>query len=163
VYFNEFIKGITTVGNTNPYIIFFLGSIAEFLGYFLTTLNDKFGRKVMLALYFGLAGVTCMSIAFIPRENKFLILAFASFGKAMVSAIIGTCFIFTGLSLPTEVRGSLFLLVSSLGRIGAVISPFINLLGALTWKPLPYFIFSTSAFLASFFVLMLPDPSSLGY
>lgn len=143
--------------------MFLLGSIAEFLGFFLTTLNDKFGRKKMLALYFGLAGATCLSIAFIPREHKLLLLIFASFGKMMVSALMGTCYVFTGLSLPTEIRGTLFLLISSLGRVGSVISPFINLLGDLIWKPLPYFIFSSSAFLASVFVLILPDPSTLGY
>jgi hypothetical protein len=117
----------------------------------------------MLVIYFALAGVTCMSIAFIPRENKILILTFVSFGKAMASALMGTIYVFTGLSLPIEVRGTLFLLISSLGRFGSVISPSINLLGDLIWKPAPYFIFSFGSFIATLLVMILPDPSTLGY
>ena len=44
-----------------------------------------------------------------------------------------------------------------------MISPFINLLGVIVWSPLPYFVFSSSAFIAGFLVLILPDPAKLGY
>ena len=122
--------GITSVGRTNPYVIFFLSSIAEFIGYSLCSLNDKFGRKRMLALYFGLAGLSCLLVAFTPTNddkntgifewNKMLVIISASFGKSMASAATDTAYIYTSQSYPTNVRGTMFLFSSSLGRFGKI-------------------------------------------
>ena len=64
---------------------------------------------------------------------------------------------------PANIRNTFFLLVSSLGNIGAFISPQINLLQNLVWKPLPYIIFGSSSFIACVCIFILPDPKTLNY
>ena len=107
--------------------MFFLGSIAEFVGYVLCVLNDKFDRKRMMIIFYGLVGVMCLSVVFVPQNsnegttfawNNVIIIVCASVGKAMASAAINSLYIYTSQSYPTGVRVTLLLFVSSIGRLG---------------------------------------------
>lgn len=110
----------------------------------------------------------CLLVALIPQGvtdssnlkwNDLLIIVFATIGKAMTSAAFNSVYIYTSFMFPVKVRNTLLLFVSSVGRIGSIISPEINLLGDIIWKPLSYIIFSASAFIGCLFVASLPDPS----
>ena len=142
---------------------FTLSSIAELLGYACCHLNDKFNRKILFTVFIGLTSVFCLIVIFIPADQDVLIILTASIGRSMASAAYNSSYVYTSQLFPTSVRNTFFLFISSFGRIGSIISPQINLLQTLIWKPLPYIIFSSSSFIACLFVLLLPDPNTLNY
>ena len=145
--------------------MYFLSSIAEIAGYAACHLNDKFSRKKVLIIFLGSAGLMCLIVALIPLNsnqksltfNSILIMIFASTGKAMASASFNSGYIFTAKLYPTCVRNTFVSILSSVGKIGSLISPQINLLRTLVWAPLPYFVFSASSLLACLFTFFLPD------
>ena len=117
----------------------------------------------MLIIFYGTTGVVCLIVSVIPTDQAILMITFASFGKAMAAAAFNSSYTYTSQQFPTFVRNTFFLFVSSIGRLGSIISPQINLLQNLVWKPLPYIIFSSSSFIACLFVFILPDPTTLNY
>lgn len=151
--------------------MYFLSSVAEIFGYICCHLNDKFSRKKVLIGFLGSASLMCLTVAVIPQNNdnktiswnSILIIIFASIGKAMASAAFNSGYVFTSKQYPTNVRNTLVSLVSSIGRVGSLISPQINLLRVLVWDALPYLIFSFTSLIACLFTLFLPDTSSLNY
>jgi hypothetical protein len=157
--------------------MYFFSSLAEIIGYASCHLNDYFSRKNVLIGFLGSASLMCLIVALIPTNssiifnifnlnislNSILIILFASIGKAMASAAFNSGYVFTSKLYPTSVRNTLVSLVSSIGRVGSLISPQINLLRKIVWAPLPYFIFSGSSLLACLFTIFLPDPSSYTY
>lgn len=177
--FNFFyFPGITSVGNINPYLMYTLSSLSEFIGYSLCHMNDKLGRKLLFVTYLGLASLMCLSVSFIQlwfepvssaslstslidQPGKILLMMATLAGKAMASASFNSAYVYTSQMYPTRVRNTLLMLVSSIGRIGSIISPQINLLGELLLKQLPYFIFSLSSFMGCLIIVILPDPSKV--
>ena len=163
--------GITTIGgNFNPYIMYFVSCIAELIGYSICFLNDKFSRKKVMIAFLMMAALVCLIVTAVPNElehqitwRSILIISFASIGKAMASAAFNSGYVYTFKMFPTGVRSTLFTLCSSIGKLGSIISPQINLLRNLVWEPMPYLIFSASAFIGSIFLCVLPDPSKLNY
>jgi len=122
--------GILSVSHANPYYIYFFGSVAEFIGYFLCSLNDKLGRKKTLIGFLVLSALSCLLVAILPQEsetnsssdllkwNVILNIFFALFGKSMVSAASNSGFIYVSQLYPTGVRAFFLSLVSSIGRFG---------------------------------------------
>ena len=147
----------------DPYLVYLISAIAELVGYMCCHLNDKFNRKKMLIVFFALTGLSCLIVVFVPNNQSILLIAFASVGKAMAAALYNSSYVYTNQMFPTNVRNTFVLLVSSLGRVGSIVSPQINLLQTLVWKQLPYIIFSSSTLIACIFVFVLPDPSKLNY
>jgi MFS family permease len=165
-------KGITNLNDdVNPYLMFLIAAIAEIIGTALCHLNDIFGRKRMMVLFTLSAGVVCLVVALLPtvpsKENgalswsSVLNIIFASLGKVMASAAFNSFYILNYQLYPTNVRTTAVLFTSNIGRIGSYISPQVNSLQTLVWKPLPYIIFSSFSFFASGCVLILPDPEKM--
>lgn len=121
------------------------------------------------------ASVVCLIVAIIPllndqtdfsdtySINSILKIVFALIGKAMVSAVFNLCYVYNSLLYSTQMRSTAVIFASNVGSIGAFISPQINLLQTIVWEPLPYIIFSGSAFLASFFIFLLPNPDNITF
>jgi MFS family permease len=149
--------------------MYLLSSLAEFVGYFTCHINDVIGRKRALSIFFALSGFICLSVIFVPDStdmtsiNSILIIVLASIGKASASAASNSTYVYTSHLYPTKVRNTFMLFIASMGRVGSIISPQINLLGYLIWRPLPYIIFSTCSLIASLFIFILPDPEKLNF
>lgn len=166
-----FYLGITSLGNNfNPYTMFMLSCIGEFIGYSICFLNDKFSRKKVMIIFLMSATLFCLLASLSPKEldgqttwRSFLTIFFATAGKAAASASFNSIFVYTFRMFPTNVRNTLFALCNSIGKIGSLLSPQINVLRTLVWEPLPYFVFSSSAVIASFVLFFLPDPSKLTF
>lgn len=154
-----------------------LGSVSEMVGYTLCNFTYKFKRKLVFIGFLGLASLTCLAVSLIQflkdadsledeetlSLNVILLIIFTFLGKAMTSAAFSLAYVYTSQMYPTRVRNTLLLFVSSIGRLGSVISPQVNLLGDLVLKQLPYFIFSMCSMVGCIFILILPDPSLLNY
>jgi MFS family permease len=163
--------GITGIDSVNPYVLYVCQSIAELIGYWICLFNDKFGRRKTNIFYLFVSAVMCLIVSLVPRnndlndENKVLrdaimIISLISIGKCMISAAFNTLYIYSSELYPTSVRNFALLFVACMGRMGSLLSPQINLLGDVLWKPLPYLIFSIAAFFASFVVFILPETTS---
>ena len=160
--------GITNIDNqVNSYVMYLISSLAEIVGYASCHFNDKFGRKKMLIIFLVLSSIVCMIVAFMPPANTLILITakmiLVFIGKACASAAFNSCYIYNSLLYSTAVRSTIVLFASNCGNIGSLISPQINLLQQLVWKPLPYLIFSGSSFIASFFISMLPDPDKIKF
>lgn len=143
-----------------------LSCIAEFIGYSLCFINDRYSMKKTLVVYILAASLFCLTVSAIPKDElgvttwrTWMTVIFATMGKSAASASFNSIFVYTNKMYPTNVRNTFFALCFSFGRIGALVSPPINLLRFLVWGPLPYLIFSLCAFVAVAMLLFLPDPS----
>ncbi len=160
--------GITSIDQINPYLIYIFQCVAEVIGYTLCLINDKFGRRKTFSLYFIISGLSCLAVSLVPRNkdqtdskkvllDAVLIISLTSLGKCMTSAAFNTAFIFSSELYPTYVRNFVVLFFSCVGRIGSLVSPQINLLGDIVWKPLPYLIFAICSLIAGMFAIILPE------
>jgi len=158
--------GMTSLDHVNPYTIYLLSAVVEVAGLSLCYLNDKLGRKKALCIYLCIASIACSAVAFLPQESHSafqltwifvmrMLLALA--GKCMVSAAFNTCYMYTAELYTTSVRNTVILFLTCVGGFGSLISPQINLLKNVVWNPLPYIIYSASAFFALFSLLFLPE------
>lgn len=140
-----------------------MSTLAEIFGNMLCYANEKFKKKYVIMVFMGLASLACLFVALIPQGEKFqsgkiLVVFFAFLGKTVATGAFNSSYIYTSMMFPSIIRSTMFMFVSSIGKIGSIISPQINLLGDLIWKPLPYLIFSCSSFLGLLFFSTLPDP-----
>ena len=123
--------GITSVGNSNPYVVYLFSSLAETVGYMACHLNDRFSRKRVFFTFIAMASLMCLSVALIPVDkdvkvasvfptkwNTILIMVFALFGKTMASASYNSAYMFTVQTFPTELRTTFLLFISGMGKIG---------------------------------------------
>ena len=156
--------------NLNPYIMFNLSCVAEIIGYSLCVLNEKFSRKIMLVCFISISSLCCLLVTIVPNDElnsltwkSYLMISFATIGKATVSASMGSLCIYTFRMFPTKVRNTLFAVCISSARIGSMIAPSINLLRLILWEPAPYMIFSGNAIIAAITIFFLPDPSKLTF
>jgi OCT family organic cation transporter-like MFS transporter 4/5 len=160
--------GLNNVNAVDPYILYISQALAEIFGYWLCLINYKLGNKKMNIIYLLLASSVCLVISFVPRnkdvknqnkvlEDNILIISLISIGKLMISASFNTFYIFTNQLYHINDRNFAFLFCTSVGRLGSLISPQINLLGDIIWKPLPFLIFSISAIFAAIFNFLLPE------
>ncbi len=154
--------GITSIGRINPYLIFIFQCVAEMIGYTLCFINDKFGRRKTLSFYFMISSLSFMAVSLFPRNQNVVfdalfVIGFTSLGKCMTSAAFNTSFVYSTELYPTYVRNFVVLFFSCIGRIGSFVSPQINLLGELVWKPLPYLVFAICSLIAGLVVLFLPE------
>jgi MFS family permease len=159
--------GISSVKGVNPYILFIFQSIAEITGYWICMLNDKFGRRKMNIFYLLSSAIVCLIYSLLPRnkdlsdekkvlEDAILVICLISIGKCMVSASFNTLYVYTTELYDTNVRNFGLLFCTCIGSIGSLISPEIITLSHV-WGPLPYLIFSISAFFGSICVFILPE------
>jgi MFS family permease len=179
------------VGNLDsPYLIYFLSSVSEAIGYLISMyLNQRFGAKPMFLVYVLGSCISCGLVALVPTSppgssftnfedkaphfnyehnnelaltsrNSIFIALFVSLGKTMISAAFSSAYVYTAVFFPARTRTTMLLLVSSVGRFGSMLSPQVNLLGHLIWAPLTYIIYSASAFLSLVCVFLLKDPTA---
>jgi OCT family organic cation transporter-like MFS transporter 4/5 len=157
--------GITEYNNSiNPYLTYLLSSIAEFAGYSICFLNDRFGRRKTNIVYLLVTGFVCLIVSFLPYLKTYLfsyeeifVVTLTLIGKCTTAASYNTCYLYSSELYKSNIRSSALLFLSCFGRIGSLIAPQINLLSSIVWKPLPYIIFSIAAFLSSFSVFILPE------
>jgi hypothetical protein len=91
--------GVTSVLNVNPYLMFSLAALFEFIGAAICSLNHKMGQKHSLTLYLILLGMSTFLVAFLPEGDtelsKYNYLIIVKMGvslvaRAMVSAAFTT-------------------------------------------------------------------------
>ncbi|XP_038078075.1 organic cation transporter protein-like [Patiria miniata] len=139
----------------DEYWAFFISGAVEIPALLYATVGvEWFGRKWNTAVLELIGGVACLATIFIPLGIWRTVVSMA--GKFCISATFGTIYLYTAELFPTPIR-SIGLGMSSLAaRIGGILSPIILLLGDYL-ESLPLIVFGSSAVLAGFLVLLLPE------
>jgi OCT family organic cation transporter-like MFS transporter 4/5 len=159
--------GLTKMNLTNPYFIYLLSSIAEFIGYSLCYVNQYIGRKKTNIIFFIGTAVSCIlvglatSSAFDKINNgKFRLVAavvFVTLSKCMISTAQHNLIVYAAELYPTSCRSAGILLISGVSRTGSFLSPFVILMGSLYWPHMPFFLYSLVHVIAVIMCFFLPE------
>ena len=155
IYYGLSLNAASLAGDV--YVNFALLSLCEVPGYSLSYLGMKFaGRRLTLSVSLLIGGVSCLISSIVP--NTFISTAFFLLGKFGATAGFGTTYLYTGELFPTQVRSLCVGVSSMVGRLGAIISPYIAELGLLTgisWLPMA--VFAGTSLLSGLLTLLLPE------
>ncbi len=119
------------------------------------TLN-RVGRRPMTFLSHLLLGISCLALAFVPKDNSKLTLAFYLLGKGASAMAFSMVFLVTSELYPTNLRTQAVGACSTISRVGCLLAPFIAPL-AKVWQPLPLLVLGLPAILSAFINLKLPE------
>ena len=154
--------GITSLLQINPYFIYSLSAVFEFVGIILCFMNDRIGRKKALLIHLFITSVSSLVVAFLPDEAEFswflvFKVLFFLIARTMVSAAFNTFIVYSAELYEVRVRSTAVVILGSLGYFSSLISPQINQLKTLIWQPLPYLIYATTGFVSCFLLTFLPQ------
>jgi len=111
---------------------FALLSLAEIPGYSLSYLGMTYlGRRTTLATSLLIGGVSCLISSLLPPSFNNSHTFFFLVGKFGATAGFGTTYLYTSELFPTRVRNACVGLSSMMGRVGAILSPYVARLGYL--------------------------------
>ena len=101
----------------------------------------------MIFLGHFLLGSSCLALAFVPKTDPNLTLAFYLLGKASSTIAISMVFLVTSELYPTNLRTQAVGACSTISRVGCLLAPFIAPL-AKVWQPLPLLVLGGPAILS---------------
>ncbi|XP_059056108.1 organic cation transporter protein-like [Achroia grisella] len=155
VYYGLSINSVSLAGN--KYVNFMLVAFVEIPANFVCLLVlDRYGRKKTLILTYVLSACLCISLSFLPKDQKWWSLILYLAGKFSITVSYSSVYIYVSEVFPTSVRQSLLAICSSTGRIGSTLAPQTPLL-AQYYDNLPSIFFGSIALVASILVFTLPE------
>ncbi|XP_072938088.1 organic cation transporter protein-like [Epargyreus clarus] len=155
VYNGLSINSVLLAGN--KYVNFMLVAFVEIPANFVCLLVlDKFGRKKVLVTTYVLSACLCMSLSFVPKDQKWWSLFLFLCGKFSITVAYSSVYIYVSEVFPTSARQSLLAICSSVGRVGSTMAPLTPLLKSY-YHNLPAIAFGSLALLASLLVFTLPE------
>jgi len=153
--------GLTLAAAATGYDIFTgtaLSGLVEMPAVALTYwLIQRGGRRVALCTFMIGSGVSCLTIQYLQGDRlKHLSSSFALLGKMCIAASFKTAYILSGEIFATTIRNSAMGLVSGMARVGAILSPFIVMMGE-TVPNLQFTVFGILGVTGGLLSLKLPE------
>lgn len=119
--------------------------------------SKTFGRKYTIILGLFVSSITCFLVFFIGFKSNNILLVFLIFNSRLFSKLsIAVLFSLTAEIYPTKIRTTGLGLSSAIGRVSAMIMPFISLKLFYNNFDLPFLSFSLIALLGLFSAIMIP-------
>ncbi|KAG0717956.1 Organic cation transporter protein [Chionoecetes opilio] len=145
--------------SVDPFLYMFLGGVMELPSYTLTVpFVSVCGRKAVLITLLMACGVTVLVVPFLPLAHDgwgFLSVVMA--GKFCITSAYQVVYLYSSELFPTTLRTRGVGVSSMVGRLGAILSPFINDgLGGLHWA-IPTTIFGALSVTAALLTCLLPE------
>lgn len=143
----------------DPFLYMFLGGLMELPSYTLIIpFVSRYGRKVPLVSFFVLCGLAILVILLVPDERQsWWFLTLVLLGKFCITSAYQVIYLYCSELYPTCLRTRGLGVTSMMGRIGAIISPFINdILGTYHWA-IPSTIFGFLSVMAGILTCLLPE------
>ncbi|CAD5121679.1 DgyrCDS10166 [Dimorphilus gyrociliatus] len=135
----------------NIFINFMIEGAAEMPGVILSlVMMGLLGRNNVLSILFISCGVSIIISKFVAKWPK---LIFILISKMMISGCFTTTYLYTNELLPTVLRCTGFCFISAVGRIAAIIVPFVGKIGGYA-SPVTSW---TSAIIAGVMMPWLPE------
>ncbi|KAK9869662.1 hypothetical protein WA026_003410 [Henosepilachna vigintioctopunctata] len=155
VYYGLSVNSTSMSGD--KYINFALVSLVEIPGYSLAWICiRKLGRRTSLVGSLMLSGVTCTLTIWIPADMTWATVGLFLCGKLGITSAFGISYVYTAELLPTVIRSGGVGSASTVARVGALLAPFIPLLGVYM-KSLPSILFGVVAISAGLLAMKLPE------
>jgi len=125
---------------------------------FSNLLIVKQGRKRTLVFASTGGGLTCLAMAFLPKDagHSSLMMVLYFIGRVLSEAMAYTCWYYTAELYPTNLRSQAIGFCSSISRIFGLSSPWIPEL-ARVWSSLPMLLISVPAIAAGILAKRLPE------
>lgn len=145
--------------SVDPFLYMFLGGVMELPSYSLTVpFVAFFGRKMVLIALLVTCGVTVLGAPFLPLERDgWGFLAIMMVSKFSITSAYQVVYLYSSELFPTTLRTRGVGVSSMVGRLGAILSPFINDgLGSHHWA-IPTTIFGCLTMAAAFLTCLLPE------
>ncbi|EDV95493.1 GH24909 [Drosophila grimshawi] len=141
----------------NKYLNFALVCLIEIPGYCLAWLClRKLGRRLALSGSLMLCAITCAASGYLTTGANWLIVTLFLLGKLGITSSFAVIYTYTAEMMPTVIRSGGVGVMSTFARFGAMLAPFVPLLGSY-YEPLPLLLFGVVSMLASILSLLLPE------
>ncbi|XP_017838012.1 organic cation transporter protein [Drosophila busckii] len=141
----------------NKYLNFTLVCLIEIPGYSLAWLClRKLGRRLALSGSLILCAVTCVISGYITSGSNWIIIALFLIGKLGITSSFAVIYTYTAEMMPTVIRSGGVGVMSTFARCGAMLAPFVPLLGSY-YEPLPLVLFGAFSMLAGLLSFLLPE------
>ncbi|XP_069357890.1 organic cation transporter protein-like [Maniola hyperantus] len=156
VYHGLIINSVNLSGNR--YLNYIYVALVEIPGFWTAILLlDRIGRKPVLIGGFWLCAGCQFAFAFIPSGYNGLSLTFYLVGKYAISTVVTSAYVYTTELYPTKYRHSLFAFTSTVGRLGAVLSPLTPAMALTIWEHFPSVLFGSFALLSGLLLFLTPE------
>ncbi len=156
--------GVTSLDSVDPYLMYFLSTFAELVGYFCCYLNDIFGRKRTLSSFFFITAIVYALNAYLTLNETeefspkaIFLLVLSLLGKCAISGAYNLIYIYTSELYPAAMRNTALIFLVCFGGTSSLVAPQINLLKSLIWNPLPYIVYSIFSLLSCLCIWYLPE------
>lgn len=141
----------------NKYMNFALVCLVEIPGYSLAwVMLNKFGRRLSLTGSLLLCAVTCVAGGYVAKYNEWAVITLFLLGKLGITSSFAVLYTYTAEMMPTVIRSGGVGCMSTFARFGAMLAPFVPLLG-LYYETLPLLVFGGLSLSASLLGLYLPE------
>lgn len=161
VYYGLSMNAASLAGNV--FINFLLLALFEFPGNLLSYIGMQYyGRKTTLIASSMVSGCACLIYEVLPSTSVSAQTIFFLIGKFGVSSAFTTVYLYTSELFPTSVRNLCLGLSSMVGRIGAILSPYIIALGVSSGLPwIPMVVFGAAGITSGLTLLFLNETKGL--
>ncbi|XP_061397829.1 organic cation transporter protein [Musca vetustissima] len=141
----------------NKYLNFALVCLVEIPGYSLAWFSlRKFGRRFSLTGSLFLCAVTCVAGGYITQGSTWAIVSLFLIGKLGITSSFAVVYAYTAEMMPTVIRSGGVGVMSTFARFGAMLAPFVPLLGTY-YEALPLLLFGGASLTAGLLGLLLPE------
>ncbi|XP_067627649.1 organic cation transporter protein isoform X2 [Eurosta solidaginis] len=141
----------------NKYLNFVLVCLIEIPGYTLAWISlRKFGRRIALSGSLFLCAATCVAGGYITKGSTWAIVTLFLIGKLGVTSSFAVIYTYTAEMMPTLIRSGGVGVMSTFARFGAMVAPFVPLLGTY-YEALPLLLFGAASLSAGLLGLLLPE------
>ncbi|XP_030375309.1 organic cation transporter protein isoform X2 [Scaptodrosophila lebanonensis] len=155
VYYGLSLNSTSLSGN--KYLNFALVCLIEIPGYSLAWLClRKLGRRLSLSGSLLLCAITCVTSGYITLGNNWLVITLFLIGKLGITSSFAVIYTYTAEMMPTVIRSGGVGIMSTFARCGAMLAPFVPLLGGY-YESLPLLLFGASSLTAGLLSLLLPE------
>uniref|UniRef100_A0A0K8UT55 Organic cation transporter protein n=1 Tax=Bactrocera latifrons TaxID=174628 RepID=A0A0K8UT55_BACLA len=141
----------------NKYLNFVLVCLIEIPGYTLAWIClRKLGRRCALSGSLFLCAATCIAGGYITKGSTGAIVTLFLIGKLGITSSFAVVYTYTAEMIPTLIRSGGVGVMSTFARFGAMLAPFVPLLGTY-YEALPLLLFGAASFSAGLLGLLLPE------
>uniref|UniRef100_T1PK99 Major Facilitator Superfamily protein n=1 Tax=Musca domestica TaxID=7370 RepID=T1PK99_MUSDO len=141
----------------NKYLNFALVCLVEIPGYSMAWFSlRKFGRRFSLSGSLFLCAVTCVAGGYITQGSTWAIVSLFLIGKLGITSSFAVVYAYTAEMMPTVIRSGGVGVMSTFARFGAMLAPFVPLLGTY-YEALPLLLFGGASLTAGLLGLLLPE------
>uniref|UniRef100_F6Y4W3 Major facilitator superfamily (MFS) profile domain-containing protein n=1 Tax=Ciona intestinalis TaxID=7719 RepID=F6Y4W3_CIOIN len=146
----------------NRFVNAFISSVVEIPAQFLCfVLVKKIGCRMGFISTAGACSVCVLLTPFLQSTNQIAGVVCAMLGKFFISAPFTILYLVTGDLFPTMLRTQSYGACSFIGRVAAIIVPYVLYLGKTVHPYLPYIVIGTVTFISAIAALLLPETTGI--